>query len=404
MKLNESIIKEADIAEPEVIENRRIIHRYAETGGNEIKTCTHICSVLTNLQIPYSKVGKTGVLGIMETGRPGPRIALRADIDALPMRENENNLKGARACRSENPETCHACGHDAHTAMLLGSIRVLSKLKTQLCGTIYFCFEEGEECGTGYENMLEALAVYQPDTVWAIHVYAELESGKISVDAGPRMAGSFPVHIAVEGKGGHSARPDKCINPTFTAANIVVNTAGALLNQLDAEKTVTYGITTIDAGGVSNIIPDQANIKGSLRFFDEDQGKKAIDILEQTTEHTAAIYGCKAALLNKNFLVGAVINDKKSSEIARKGIEEITSKDVLASCPPWYASESFGRYLANYKGVMAFLGIKNEEKGTGAGHHNEYFDVDESVLKLGVISTVKYVFSYQSEWEKNNHD
>ena len=374
---------------------RRKIHTFAEVGGEEYKTSQLVCHELEVLDIPYEKVTQTALMAIMDTGRTGPTIAFRADMDALPMKENLNNLVGPRTCVSEQEGTCHACGHDAHTAMLLGSIQVLHQLKEKLVGRLIFCFEAGEECGKSVKQILEGLEKLKPDTVWAIHVYSGLESGKISVEAGPRMAGGAGVGIQVNGRGGHGSRPDKSINPVYAAANIVTNIPGTFVNQLDVEKTVTFGITTIMGGGTANIFPSSAEITGSLRFFDTKEGEKAIALIKKVAEHTAALNDCRVEFApTTKVLIAPVMNDEGCVKLAQEGIKEIYPQGIVAKCSPWYASESFSRYTQIYPSVLAFLGISNLEYGSGAEHHNEYFDIDEKVLKIGVMSTVKYAMKY----------
>lgn len=174
---------------------------------------------------------------------------------------------------------------------ILGSMEVLCSIKEELCGVIYFCFEAGEEVGASYQQILEALRKRRVDTAWAIHVYSALESGKIGICEGPCMAGFAPLELTVKGKGGHGSRPDLSINPVFTAAAIAANIPGAFVNQLNVEKTVTLGLTSIRGGESFNIFPEEAYIRGSMRFFDRDEGLKARDIVIKVAERT---YGSDA--------------------------------------------------------------------------------------------------------------
>lgn len=392
---NEDIKQQTEALKDYVVDCRRKIHRLAEVGPMEFKTSAFIKSQIEEVGLPFEKAGNTGLLAILDTGKPGPHIALRADIDALPVPENPNNLAGPRVCVSDDPNTCHACGHDAHSAMLLGSMRALVANKDTLCGIVYFCFEAGEENGTGIDDMLAALSKYKIDTIWGIHVYASLESGKICVDAGPRMAGAAGVEVRFIGKGGHGSRPDLSINPVFCAANYLNNLAVAFANQIDANETVTLGITTIQGGKVSNVIPDTADVLGSLRFFNIKEGQKGSNIIREVAEHTAAMHHCKAELSARTkVLLGPVTNNAACSELAKSKLAEVLPEGAISPCEKWYASESFGRYLELYPGVLAFLGINNHVYGSGAQHHNEYFDVDEKVLTLGMLSTLKYTTAY----------
>lgn len=395
---NEDIKKQTQALKDYVIKCRRTIHKFAEVGPMEYKTSAFIKSQIEELGLPYEKAGETGVVAILDTGRPGPSIALRADIDALPMPENPNNLAGPRVCVSDNPETCHACGHDGHSSMLLGSMRALVACKDSLCGKVYFCFEAGEENGTGIDDMLATLDKFQIDTIWGIHVYASLESGKICVDPGPRMAGVAGVDVNFIGKGGHGSRPDLSINPVYCAANFLNNLAVAYANQISAEETVTLGLTSIQGGTVSNVIPDSATVIGTLRFFNPEEGKKGVEILNKVAEHTAAMHNCKIEYGERSGIRGnPVVNDAKCAAFAKEVLPEVLSEGAVAPCDKWYASESFGRYLERYPGVFAFLGINNPEYGSGAQHHNEYFDVDENVLSIGMLSTLKYVTAFMEK-------
>lgn len=276
---------------------------------------------------------------------------------------------------------------------ILGSMEVLCSIKEELCGVIYFCFEAGEEVGASYQQILEALRKRRVDTAWAIHVYSALESGKIGICEGPCMAGFAPLELTVKGKGGHGSRPDLSINPVFTAAAIAANIPGAFVNQLNVEKTVTLGLTSIRGGESFNIFPEEAYIRGSMRFFDRDEGLKARDIVIKVAEHTAAMHNCQIDYSRMAGEVGIpVINDVTYAKLAKKSVKEIYGEEAVPDVfQRWYASESFGKYLQEYPGVLALLGIKNPEYGSGAEHHNECFDVDETVLDMGVKSTVNYV-------------
>ena len=276
MLTNEIIRLQAEAQQDYVIESRRTIHRFAEVSGKEFKTSAFIEEEIKKAGLPYEKAGDTGWIAILDTGKPGSRIALRADIDALLVPEEPNNLAGPRVVVSDDPHTSHACGHDAHTAMLLGAMRVLAEQRDNLAGVIYFCFEEGEEDGRGILAMLNQLSAHGVDVCWGIHVYAGLESGKICVSAGPRMAGAAGVGIKVIGRGGHGSRPDQAINPIIPAAHIITQLNSAFMNQLNVEETVTLGLGMVKAGEATNIIPDDAYVGGTARFFNKRRRRKGI--------------------------------------------------------------------------------------------------------------------------------
>ena len=394
MLTNEIIRLQAEAQQDYVIESRRTIHRFAEVSGKEFKTSAFIEEEIKKAGLPYEN---TGWIAILDTGKPGSRIALRADIDALLVPEEPNNLAGPRVVVSDDPHTSHACGHDAHTAMLLGAMRVLAEQRDNLTGVIYFCFEEGEEDGRGILAMLNQLSAHGVDVCWGIHVYAGLESGKICVSAGPRMAGAAGVGIKVIGRGGHGSRPDMSVNPVFCAASILTNTATAWVNQITAGRTVTLGVTSIQGGEAPNVIPDTADILGSLRFFNDEEGEKAVRIFKNVAEHTAAMNNCQVQFDDRFCVLCApVINDEYYSNLISTALPEVLPENVtVSSCEPWYASESFSCYRRICPSVLAHLGINNPSYGSGAAHHNGFFDVDEGVLSTGVISTLKFVAMLQ---------
>ena len=399
MLTNEEIRRQADLLNQYVIDCRRSIHRFAEVSGNEFKTSAFIEEEIKKCNLPYERVADTGWIATLDTGKPGPKIALRADIDALPVPEEENNLAGPRCVRSDDPKTSHACGHDAHSAMLLGAMRALVDNRDSLTGQIFFCYEEGEEDGRGIWQMLEAIKTKGADVIWGIHVYAGLDSGKICVSAGPRMAGAARIKLRVVGKGGHGSRPDMAANPVFCAAAILTNTATAWVNQITAGQTVTLGVTSIKGGEVGNVIPDTADIIGSMRFFDPDEGKRAVEIFKKVAEHTAIMNNCRAEFADDfNVACEPVINDAHYSKVAEDALAEVLPDGCVSPCEPWYASEGFSNYRKVCPSVFAHLGINNPQYGSGAPHHNGFFDVDENVLKLGLMSTLKFVTAVEAEF------
>ena len=394
MLTDEYILKRAAETEPEAIAMRRELHRIAEIGGEAEKTAAYIKARLEKLGIPYEQDFATNsILACIDTGREGPSIGLRADMDALPMHEEPTNLKFSRTCISDTPDkTCHACGHDAHMAMLLASTGIIMDDIEEYSGKIWLAFEDGEENGKGWPSMERLFDGKEIDTFFGIHVWSALPSGTICVQAGPRMAGAIGTDITFIGRGGHGSRPDQAVNPVFVAANYLNNLAVAWANRIDANETVTLGITGIKGGEANNVIPDRASLLGSCRYFSEKEADKAVSILRSVAEHTAAMHNA-AVEFGPNFgiLGGALINDAHYSEIAENELKKLLGDEAVVRSEPWFAGDSFHRYLKKYPGIMAHLGIRNEDKGTGAAHHNSFFDVDESVLKTGVAATLGYV-------------
>lgn len=374
-----------------VMKTRGYLHTIPELAGEEVETTKFLQEEVTKIGLPIEMVSTTGFIATLDTGRKGKTIALRADIDALPLQEDENNLKQKKKYISINEGVCHACGHDGHAAMLLGAMKILCELKEDLSGTILFCFEEGEESWTGIYGMIDALSNKHVDVVYGAHLASFMKSGTISVEPGPRMAGGAAVDFEVLGRGGHGSRPDLSINPVFAAAQVLNGISSAWNNQLDVTETVTLGLTQIHGGSTYNIIPEKVSIGGSLRFFNIEEGVKALEVLKNVASLTAKAHNCKVNFLEKTKLSAhPVVNDEKLSESLSAGLNEILPENSLVTGEKWFASESFSLYSNKYPSVLAFVGIANDDLGSGAEHHNSRFDIDDNVLQVGVTGAVKF--------------
>ena len=383
-----------------IIDCRRIVHRYAEIGGTEYKTSAFIRKEAEALGLPVEKVSETGLLVTLDTGKPGNGVALRAEMDALPIPESPENMKGPKCVVSDDPETSHTCGHDAHTGMLLGAMHVLCALKDQLSGRIYFCFEEGEENGMGWCGMVDALEEREVNTVFALHVSSRLESGLVSVESGPRLAGTEEINATFIGRGGHASRPDLSINPVYAAASAVCDLAVAFTNQIDPNDPVTLGITSISGGATGNAFPDTSQVIGGMRFFSVGSGKLADKIVKKVFSNSADMHNCRIQFEpSMSFFLPPTINDEEASDFAKRVLEKVLPEGTIVHADKWFGSDSFAEYLMRYKGVYAFLGTRNEALGTTAEHHNEHFDVDESVLARGALCYAAYAIEAVSDPE-----
>lgn len=374
-----------------IIDCRRHIHENPELSGREFETAAFIEAEAEKLGLPVERVSTNGRIVTLDTGRPGNTVALRADIDALPVEEAPCNLKRERTVISHNPGVCHACGHDAHTAVLLGAMRILWDMQEKLVGRFLFCFEEGEEDSSAWPGMVQALERKGVNTAFGLHVLSTLEHGRVSVEGGPRMSGMIGIDATFVGRGGHGSRPDLSINPVFAAAAALNNLAVAFANQIDANETVTLGITTIQGGNIYNVFPDTARVLGSLRYFNPKEGDKALEIVKKVFDHTAAMNNCTVQYNPPTrIIIGPTINDTDAAAFASAAFGEVLPAGTLVCADKWYASESFSEYLKRFKGVFAFLGVRNEEMGCAAAHHNGQFDLDESALPLGAICHAAY--------------
>jgi len=390
---NDSITKSVEIIENYLVKTRRYLHENPELSGEEFETSKFLKSEVQKLNLPITEVEGTGFYAILDTEKVGKTIGLRTDIDALPIVEKEENQKAKRVCKSKVNGKFHACGHYGHMAILLAAMHILVKNKDNLKGKIIFIFEEGEEICSGIGKMVEALEKEKIDAIYGAHLAAFLDTGKISIDAGPVMAGNAIVDFTVRGKGGHGSRPDLSINPIFAATNIINGLASTWVNRVDVRKTVTLGLGMINGGTIANVIPDEVRVAGSLRYFDTQEGNKALDLVRKIGTLTAEAHECEFIenkILHDN---EPVINDENLTKLAQDSIEEIIPGSIDKEIT-WFASETFAGYNKLCPTVFAMVGTKNDKIGSGAEHHNEYFDIDEESISIGAIAMVKFASEF----------
>jgi len=373
-----------------VIDLRREFHRHPEPSGEEKRTSSRVIAELESIGIPYEVVGEYGIIATLRGSEPtGNAVMLRADMDALPIQESDSNLACPKAVVSGISGCAHLCGHDAHTAMLLGAARGLAETRTELPGDVLLCFEQAEETTEGIAPMMLALEGKKPKAVWAIHVYSELPSGAISVESGPRMSCMSAPTVTLRGSGGHGSRPDQTIDPLLCAAQAVTDLCSIPAREVKPTDVGVVTIGMIRAGEVGNVIPASASFAGTARFFDPNLGERIIESVERIVTHTAAAHRCQASV-TVNGPHPAVINDAALSALAARSVQTALGPGYLAACEPWMASETMGCYLSKYPGVLALLGIACDKVGAGAPHHSPSFDIDESALKYGVAATLQF--------------
>ena len=381
--------------ESKLISRRRELHNYPELSSQEHQTVAYLKKELAHLNLEtYDVKNSTGFYMIFDTQKAGQTIGLRTDIDALPVNEPKMNLKQERTCHSKNPGVMHACGHDGHMATLITAIEILVALKEYLSGKLVFIFEEGEETHSGILPMIDALKEIKFDAIYGAHLLANLETGKVGLDSGSVMSGLARIAFDVIGKGGHGSRPDLSINPIYATANILTNLASAWVNQLDVTKTVTLGITQVIGGEALNVFPEKVFVGGTLRFFDVAAGEKGLEVLKKITSQIAKAHNCQIAFHdNMELALLPVVNDEKLAEIAKKAALDIFPEIEIIPGANWFASETFTHYQKLAPTCFALVGTKNEELGSGAEHHNQFFDLDEASLKYNLGIMVMFVLT-----------
>ncbi|MBF4692198.1 M20 metallopeptidase family protein [Fusibacter ferrireducens] len=385
-----------DKYEKYVIDIRRDLHRNPEIGGNEKRTSKIIIEEIKSMNVAYEVVGEYGILATLKGNNDGKTVMLRADIDALPVQEDKCNLVQEKTVVSEIDGVSHVCGHDAHTAMLLGAMKTLVEMKDQINGTILFCFEQGEENGTGINPMLHVLKNKKIDAAWGLHFHPHFPSGSVCVDPGPRMAAACVFDILIHGKGGHGARPDLAIDPIQCLANVLIGINAITTRELDPNEAVVLHIGRVHAGETGNVFPETAEIKGGFRCFKKELISAFKEALSRIVTHTAEAHRCKSEVLF-NLILNPVTNDPILSNIASGSVKKALGEDKLVDGKPLNGSETFGMYLDLCPGVYGFIGLDNEALGSGEYNHNPKFDIDESAMKNGVAVTVQFALDFLNQ-------
>lgn len=379
-------------AEQEYMRNiRRELHSLPELSLHERRTSQRIAEELDTIGVPYVRVGEFGLVATIEGTRKDRVVALRADMDALPIQEDNPHLDYC----SQTAGVMHACGHDGHVAMLLGAARILEQLKSQLQGTVKLCFQQAEEVGKGTQEILRELAGFPVETVFGIHLWSEIETGKISVEAGPRMAAGKGINITVRGTGTHGAYPNRGVDPVIASAAILLNCSALVSREIDAAEPVVLTFGQIHAGEAGNVIPDTVRISGSLRTTSIETEDFLMEAVERVVQNTAAAYRAKAEVSWPGG-VPVVANNSTCSEVARVAVHNLGLQDQLTSFRTMMASENYADFLAVYPGVFALIGVRNEALGACYPHHHPKFNIDEEPLATGAALHAQYALDYFS--------
>lgn len=368
---------------PEIVEIRRHLHRHPELSQTEEKTAAYICSKLDEWKISYEKnIGGFGVVALIKGGGDGSCIALRADMDALPIVE-ENDFEYTSA----NKGVMHACGHDAHTANLLGVAYILSQISASLKGSIKLIFQASEECFPGGAiKMIESGVLENPyvDVVMGMHVSPELESGVIGMKPGMYMASTDEIYLTVKGKGGHAATPEKVNDPIIASAHILLALQQIVSRHADPGIPSVLSFGRIEGMGRTNIIPDVVKIEGTLRTFNEEWRKLAHELIRTKASLVAQanMCECKTEIVHGYpFLVNDPELTDKIRALAAQHLPELTLIDL----PLRMTAEDFAYFSQNRPSLFFRLGTGNEKKKTCFNLHTSRFNVDEEALKSSML-------------------
>lgn len=378
---------------PQVVAWREDIHAHPELGNREFRTSKLVADELRSLGIEVrTEVAHTGVVGVLRGGRPGPTVALRADMDALPVTEMVDLPFASKVTTEYNGQTVgvmHACGHDNHVAILLGTAEVLSRMKDQLPGTVVFLFQPAEEGAPAGEDggaglMIEegALSDPVPDAVFGLHVTAD-PVGTVHYKPEGAMAGAASLYIKIVGQQTHGAMPWGGTDPVVVAGQVVVGLQSIVSRQIDLTKApAIVTVATIHGGVRGNIIPDSVVMTGTIRTFDEEMRADINARITRTAEKIAEAAGAKAEV---RISTGGPVtwNDPTLTSWAVPTLQRAAGSDAVSQGPAWTASEDFALYQQKVPGLFFFLGAAPPGR-QAYPNHSPYFYADESALPVGV--------------------
>lgn len=369
---------------PYVVGIRRALHAIPEPAYNEVKTSKYIFDRLKEIGLTPKMVFNTGVIADLDTGKRGLNIAIRADIDALPL-EEKTDLDFS----SENGGYMHACGHDGHMAIVIGLAMVLSKIRDRLSGKIRFIFQPAEEKPPkgGAVYLVEEGVLKDIDLIFGFHIIPDLEVGKVAIIDGPAMAACDEFVIKIKGKGGHASAPEKTVDTILSAAKVICSLNDIVSRMTSPFEPVVISCGEIRGGYAFNIIPDEVEIKGTVRTFSQHLRKEIPEKIKNILEGISSSYGT-AYDFNYINCYPTLVNHPPVCQYLKEIGKTYFGKDSLVPFKPLMGSEDFSVYLEQVKGAYIFIGGKKKDN---ISLHSPYYDFDEEALKYGINLFVRAV-------------
>lgn len=380
--LKEKIQSLAKSYAPEFINIRHHLHAHPELSYQEFETSAFIQQQLTSFGIPFKVMAETGVVGIIEGKNPSKKvIALRADIDALPILE-ENDIP----YKSTRPGVMHACGHDVHTTCLLGAAKILNELKSEWEGTVKLIFQPGEERNPGGASLLIKEGVLEnpaPKAIYGLHVHPQLQIGQLSFRGGQVMASADEIYITIKGKGGHAAAPHLTADTILIASQLIVSLQQIISRNKNPLYPSVLSICSIQGGHTTNVIPSEVKLMGTFRALDEDWRFKAHELIRQ--QATGLVHAMGGEIdLHIDVGYPSVYNNEALTTVGRELAEKYIGKERVETTEVRMGAEDFGYYTQHIPGCFYRLGVMNAEKGITSGVHTPTFNIDESAIETGM--------------------
>ena len=374
-----------------IIRNRRYLHEHPELSEKEEKTTEYIVKELKDLGLePRRFENCYGCYVDIKGDKSGKIVALRADIDALPIKE-ETGLEFA----SQNG-CMHACGHDTHMAMLLGAVKMLNDVKSEINGTVRAIFQPSEETATGAQAAIKEGVLEGVSAIYGSHIWGNFDATLVSVESGKRMASCSSFKIEIEGRTAHGSAPNLGVDAIVVAASVIMNLQTYVSRNNDPLNPLVLTIGTIEGGSRFNVIPGKVTMEGTVRAFDSDLDRIP-NAMRRIIDGTAETFGAKAKLDFKWMTIPVINDNEQLNTIAQNAVKKLYGEDGLGHLDTMMGSEDFSFYMGKVPGVFSFLGSRDTEKGYIYTNHQEQYTVDEGLLKRGAAVYAQFAFDYLEE-------
>jgi amidohydrolase len=383
--LDARVRTEVDRTREEVIETRRAFHRHPEIAKREVHTAEVVAQRSADLGFAVrSGVGGTGVVADLDSGKPGPMLMLRADMDALPILEQGDS----RVVKSETEGVMHACGHDGHMAMTLGAATALVALRDSWSGRLRLCFQPAEETASGAMPMIDDGAADGVDRVLGIHLWAPLETGRVAVKSGVIFGSADSFSLTIQGRGGHGGMPHTAIDPVVITAQVILALQSIISRETSPFSPAVITIGRVTAGTAFNVIADSAELLGTTRAIDGDERERLLKRIAEVATAVASGYGAEARFQH---IAGCppVVSDAATADLVQRAAAATVGEDHVDIAVPITVGDDVACFLQRAPGCYFLVGAGHPERGPVAPHHSAFFDIDEAALPVGVETLVR---------------